>query len=57
MSFHLSADEGSICIRDDHKLFALLETSSGELVESEIDLNEHLGNNEGTSLASGMIND
>ncbi|KNG91607.1 cyanovirin-N [Aspergillus nomiae NRRL 13137] len=46
MSFHLSAED--IEIRDNHILFALLRNEEGELQESEIDLDEFLGNNDGS---------
>ncbi|KAL1301912.1 hypothetical protein AAFC00_006090 [Neodothiora populina] len=42
MSFHLSAQE--IHIADNHILRARLQTESGEWRESEIDLDNHIGN-------------
>ena len=45
MSFHLSAED--IEIKDNHILFARLRNEEGELQESEIDLDEFLGNNDG----------
>ena len=46
MSFHLTAED--IVIEDNHILKAQLRNEDDELVESTIDLNEHLGNNGGT---------
>lgn len=43
MSFHLTAED--IVIEDNHILKAQLRNEDDELVESTIDLNEHLGNN------------
>lgn len=48
MSFHLTAEE--IRVEDNHVLFAYLRNDDGELVESRIDLNEHLGNDNGMFL-------
>ncbi|OJJ86772.1 CVNH domain-containing protein [Aspergillus glaucus CBS 516.65] len=45
MSFHLTAED--IVIEDNHILKAQLRNGDDELVESTIDLNEHLGNNGG----------
>lgn len=45
MSFHLTAED--IVIEDNHILKAQLRNEDDELVESTIDLNEHLGNNGG----------
>lgn len=48
MSFHLTAE--GIRIKDKHVLIGNLRNDGGELVESEIDLNEHLGNDNGMFL-------
>lgn len=48
MSFHLTAED--IVIEDNHILKAQLRNEDDELVESTIDLNEHLGNNGGMRL-------
>ncbi|BCR84437.1 CVNH domain-containing protein [Aspergillus chevalieri] len=45
MSFHLTAEE--IVIEDNHILKAQLRNEDGDLVEATLDLNEHLGNNDG----------
>ncbi|KAE8362532.1 Cyanovirin-N [Aspergillus caelatus] len=45
MSFHESAED--IEIRDGHILFAKLTNEEGELQDSEINLNDFLGNNDG----------
>lgn len=45
MSFHLTAED--IEIRDNHILVARLQNEEGEFVDADIDLNEHIGNNEG----------
>ena len=47
MSFHASAT--SIDLGDGHILKATLLNAEGEEVESELDLNEIIGNNNGTS--------
>lgn len=47
MSFHLSAQD--IRIDDDHYLVGQLQNEEGEYVNASIDLNEFLGNDEGTS--------
>ena len=48
MSFHVNAEE--LHINDDgHILLGKLPNEDGDLVEAEIDLNECLGNNDGTS--------
>ncbi|KAE8163790.1 Cyanovirin-N [Aspergillus tamarii] len=46
MSFHESAEE--VNIRDGHILFARLRNEEGEFQDSEINLNEFLGNNNGS---------
>ncbi|KAE8152430.1 Cyanovirin-N [Aspergillus avenaceus] len=46
MSFHLSAED--IEIQDNHLLVAKLRNEDGDLVDAEIDLNQHLGNNDGS---------
>ncbi|KAH8431914.1 CVNH domain-containing protein [Aspergillus melleus] len=46
MSFHYSAKD--IHIEDNHKLVALLADSEGEMQEASIDLNEYIGNNDGS---------
>ncbi|KKY22195.1 putative cyanovirin-n family protein [Diplodia seriata] len=45
MSFHLSAED--IRIDDNHILRARLRTEGGEWRDAEIDLNHHLGNQDG----------
>ncbi|PYH49942.1 CVNH domain-containing protein [Aspergillus saccharolyticus JOP 1030-1] len=45
MSFHLSASE--VRIDDNHILVAVLRNEEGNEIESRLDLNEYLGNNEG----------
>ncbi|EKG18721.1 Cyanovirin-N [Macrophomina phaseolina MS6] len=45
MSFHLSAED--IRIEDNHILKARLRTESGDWNDAEIDLNNHLGNQDG----------
>ncbi|ESZ96272.1 hypothetical protein SBOR_3327 [Sclerotinia borealis F-4128] len=45
MSFHLSAEE--IRIDDNHILRARLRNENGDWEDAEIDLNQHLGNQEG----------
>ena len=45
MSFHLSAED--IEIRDNHILWARLRNEDGELQDSEIDLDQFLGNDDG----------
>ena len=46
MSFHETAQ--NIRIEDGHRLFADLQTESGDWVSAEMDLNTVLGNNDGT---------
>ncbi|KAK0704316.1 Cyanovirin-N [Lasiosphaeris hirsuta] len=45
MSFHISAQ--NIRVDDGHILRATLKNAAGEDVESELDLNRYLGNNDG----------
>lgn len=45
MSFHLSAED--IRIEDNHILKARLRNENGDWVDAEIDLNQHLGNQDG----------
>ncbi|KAL1625500.1 hypothetical protein SLS56_007322 [Neofusicoccum ribis] len=45
MSFHLSAED--IRIEDNHILKARLRTEGGDWNDAEIDLNQHLGNQDG----------
>ncbi|KAF2641554.1 Cyanovirin-N [Massarina eburnea CBS 473.64] len=45
MSFHLSAED--IRVDDNHVLRARLRNVNGDFQDAEIDLNNHLGNNEG----------
>lgn len=47
MSFHLSAED--IRIDDNHILRARLQTESGDWNDAEIDLDQHLGNQDGMS--------
>ena len=46
MSFHLSAE--NIRVEDNHILRARLRTEGGEWRDSEIDLDQHIGNTNGT---------
>lgn len=46
MSFHLSAQD--IQLEDGHILKAQLANVDGEHVDSELDLNYYIGNNEGS---------
>lgn len=46
MSFHEHAED--IRIEDDHILIARLADAEGELQDASVDLNELLGNSEGT---------
>ena len=58
MSFHLTAED--IRIDDNHMLRARLRNADGDLCDAEIDLNNHLGNNEGecpTSFTSHQLTD
>lgn len=45
MSFHLTGQD--IRIEDDHILVALLQNEDGDYVESSIDLNQFVGNDNG----------
>lgn len=45
MSFHLSAED--IRVEDNHILKARLRNENGDWVDAEIDLNQHLGNQDG----------
>ena len=45
MSFHLSAED--IRIDDNHILRARLRNENGDWEDAEIDLNEHIGNEDG----------
>jgi hypothetical protein len=45
MTFHYSAED--IRVDDGHMLRARLQNGNGDWVDSEIDLNEHLGNDNG----------
>lgn len=47
MSFHLSAED--IRVEDGHILKARLRNEAGEWQDSEIDLDQHIGNTNGTS--------
>jgi hypothetical protein len=58
MSFHLSAQD--IRFDDNHILRARLQNVDGDWCDAEIDLNNHLGNNEGewsTSFNSHHLTD
>jgi hypothetical protein len=46
MSFHLSAED--IRIEDNHVLVARLRNANGDLQDAQIDLNQFLGNDNGT---------
>lgn len=50
MSFHYTAEEGSIHVADNHILRARLQRADGEWQDSEIDLNNYIGNDSGTCL-------
>lgn len=50
MSFHYTAEEGSIRVEDNHILKARLQRADGEWQDAEIDLNNHIGNDNGTYL-------
>lgn len=47
MTFHYSAEEGSIRVDDNHVLRARLQRGDGEWQDAEIDLNNHIGNDNG----------
>lgn len=47
MSFHLSAED--IRVEDGHILKARLRNEAGEWQDSEIDLDQHIGNTNGTN--------
>ncbi|KAF2128684.1 CNVH-domain-containing protein [Dothidotthia symphoricarpi CBS 119687] len=47
MPFHYSAEEGSIRIEDNHILKARLKDINGNYQDAEIDLNNHIGNENG----------
>lgn len=47
MSFHLTAQ--NIHVENNHILVGKLQNQAGDYVESSIDLNRFLGNNNGTS--------
>ena len=55
MSFHYTAEEGSIRVEDNHILKARLQRADGEWQDAEIDLNNHIGNDGGTCLLSTNI--
>ena len=46
MTFHHSAED--IRIDDGHMLRARLQNVEGEWIDAEIDLNQHIGNDNGT---------
>lgn len=52
MSFHYSAED--IRIEDGHILKARLQRADGEWNDSEIDLNNHIGNDNGESYCFGL---
>lgn len=52
MSFHYTAEEGSIRVEDNHILRARLQRADGEWQDAEIDLNQYIGNENGMSLMS-----
>jgi hypothetical protein len=45
MSFHASAED--IRVDDGHILRARLRNENGDMVDAEMDLNNHIGNNDG----------
>ncbi|KAF8243636.1 Cyanovirin-N [Wilcoxina mikolae CBS 423.85] len=47
MSFHLSSDETTLRIENNHMLKGRLRNSNGELCDSEISLDKVLGNDDG----------
>lgn len=47
MSFHTSAQ--NIRVEENHILRASLSNNDGEFVQAEINLNEFIGNNDGTT--------
>ncbi|KAJ4359497.1 uncharacterized protein N0V89_000052 [Didymosphaeria variabile] len=53
MSFHYSAEEGSIRVDDNHILRARLQRADGEWQDAEIDLNNHIGNENGSFFWDG----
>ncbi|KAF9741144.1 hypothetical protein PMIN06_005569 [Paraphaeosphaeria minitans] len=53
MTFHYSAEEGSIRIDDNHILRARLQRADGEWQDAEIDLNNHIGNDNGSFFWDG----
>jgi len=53
MSFHLSAED--IRIEDNHFLRGMLRNEAGEMVFSEVDLDVHLGNENGISPTFYML--
>ena len=55
MSFHYTAEEGSIRVEDNHILKARLQRADGEWQDAEIDLNNHIGNDNGTYLLSSNV--
>lgn len=53
MSFHVDAEE--LRVDDDHILVGKLPNEDGDLVDAEIDLNEFIGNEDGTSLPASVL--
>lgn len=53
MSFHLTAQD--IRVENNHTLVGKLQNQAGDYVESSIDLNRFLGNNNGTSPSSPAL--
>ncbi|KAK7186420.1 hypothetical protein DPSP01_013101 [Paraphaeosphaeria sporulosa] len=53
MTFHYSAEEGSIRVDDNHILRARLQRADGEWQDAEIDLNNHIGNDNGSFFWDG----
>lgn len=53
MSFHVNAEE--LRVDDDHILVGKLPNEDGDLVDAEIDLNEFIGNEDGTSLPASVL--
>ncbi|KAF1967091.1 Cyanovirin-N [Bimuria novae-zelandiae CBS 107.79] len=53
MTFHYTAEEGSIHVEGNHILKARLQRPDGEYQDAEIDLNNHIGNENGSFFWDG----
>lgn len=53
MSFHVDAEE--LRVDDGHKLVGKLPNGDGDLVDAEIDLNEFIGNDDGTPSPASVL--